>query len=89
MSARTEISIITRVHCSPGKRTSYSPYSCMKIIMGAQPQQGEYHGCPYRHQSEQSISALFGSMNITGTDREKIMVHVRKQAYQVSCRGEF
>ena len=60
----------------------------MKIIMGAQPQQGEYHGCPYRHQSEQSISALFGSMNITGADREKIMVHVRKQAYQVSCRGE-
>jgi len=80
---------IRHAYGKEGKRTSYSPYSCMKIIMGPAPGQGEHHGCPYRHQSEQSISALFGSMNINGADREKIMVHVKKQAFQVACQRHF
>lgn len=82
-NANHSILFTRRLAGKEGKRTSYSPYSCMKIIMGPAPGQGEHHGCPYRHQSEQSISALFGSMNINGADREKIMVHVKKQAFQV------
>ena len=31
-----------------GSRKNYTPFSCMKIIMGSAPEAGAYHGCPYR-----------------------------------------
>jgi DNA primase large subunit len=31
-----------------GARKNYTPYSCMKIIMGTPPEVGAHHGCPYR-----------------------------------------
>jgi DNA primase large subunit len=31
-----------------GARKNYTPYSCMKIIMGTPPESGAFHGCPYR-----------------------------------------
>lgn len=32
-----------------GARKNYTPYSCMKIIMGTPPETGAHHGCPYRY----------------------------------------
>lgn len=32
-----------------GARKNFTPYSCMKIIMGAPPETGAHHGCPYRY----------------------------------------
>jgi len=32
-----------------GARKNYTPYSCMKIIMGTPPETGAFHGCPYRY----------------------------------------
>lgn len=32
-----------------GARKNYTPYSCMKIIMGTPPEAGSHHGCPYRY----------------------------------------
>jgi DNA primase large subunit len=31
-----------------GSRKNYTPFSCMKIIMGTPPEAGAFHGCPYR-----------------------------------------
>eukprot|EP01108_Squamamoeba_japonica_P008942 TRINITY_DN8134_c0_g1_i1.p1 TRINITY_DN8134_c0_g1~~TRINITY_DN8134_c0_g1_i1.p1 ORF type:complete len:158 (-),score=18.58 TRINITY_DN8134_c0_g1_i1:29-478(-) len=40
-----------------GKRTDYSPYSCMKIINGQIPASDDTHGCPFRHQSTTQLRA--------------------------------
>jgi DNA primase large subunit len=32
-----------------GARKNYTPYSCMKIIMGTPPEAGAHHGCPFRY----------------------------------------
>ena len=34
-----------------GARKNYTPYSCMKIIMGTPPEAGAHHGCPFRYAS--------------------------------------
>lgn len=34
-----------------GKRTDYTPYSCMKVILSNPPSQGDYHGEWNRHAS--------------------------------------
>ena len=33
-----------------GARKNYTPYSCMKIIMGTPPEAGAHHGCPFRYE---------------------------------------
>jgi DNA primase large subunit len=42
--------------CEQGRRKDYTPYNCTKIIMGTAPGNGEYHGCPFKHYDEGSLS---------------------------------
>ena len=39
---------VRHMYGKEGARKSYTPYSCMKIIMGAAPEVGGHHGCPYK-----------------------------------------
>jgi DNA primase large subunit len=39
-----------------GSRKNYTPYSCMKIIMGNPPEPGAHHGCPYRWVKQETIN---------------------------------
>ena len=39
---------VRHMYGKEGSRKNYTPYSCLKIIMGAPPETGAYHGCPYR-----------------------------------------
>lgn len=47
-----------------GNRKNYTPYSCMKIIMGSAPEPGAFHGCPYRHASESQLGAMINDLHL-------------------------
>ena len=72
-----------------GKRTNYTPYSCLKIIMGAAPNAGEAHGCPYRHYDERHLSGLLSQMRLDGDVKDTIVGHVRSKNFQLACQRHF
>ena len=61
---------VRHMHGREGKRTDYTPYSCMKIIMGNPPGAGEFHGCPYRHNSEAQLVARLGKLRLEKGDAD-------------------
>ncbi|KAL7466663.1 hypothetical protein ACHAXS_006950, partial [Conticribra weissflogii] len=66
---------IRHMHGKEGKRASYTPYNCTKIIFGNAPQAAvEHHGCPYKHYDDQNLSALLTKLNIgTVPERDAIL----------------
>jgi DNA primase large subunit len=82
---------IRHTHGKEGKRASYTPYNCVKIIMGNPPQGGaEHHGCPYRHYDDASLGALLGQLKIgSAFDRDAIMSHKRDGNFQLACARHF
>jgi len=72
-----------------GARKAYTPYSCMKIIMGTAPESGAYHGCPYRHMPENQLVSMLGSLSIGGKDLQDIMGKVKGGHYRVACQQHF
>jgi DNA primase large subunit len=82
---------IRHMHGKEGKRGSYTPYNCMKIILGNPPNSGvEHHGCPYKHYDDANLSALLGQLKIgNASDREAIMAHKREGNFQLACAKHF
>jgi DNA primase large subunit len=72
-----------------GARKDYTPYSCLKIIIGTPPEAGAYHGCPYRHMPENQLVSLLGSLSIGGKDLQDIMGKVKNGHYQIACQLHF
>ncbi|KAH9708128.1 DNA primase large subunit [Citrus sinensis] len=71
-----------------GKRTDYTPYSCQKII-SLTPGVGDHHGCPYRHFSEENLSAALGRMGVGSRAMEDVLDKVRNRHYQLACTLTF
>lgn len=72
-----------------GARKNYTPYSCMKIIMGAAPEAGAHHGCPYRHSSDAQLAGLLSGLAL-GTGVAKEIAAVAKGGdYQLACLKHF
>mmetsp|Transcript_14158 Transcript_14158/g.21751 ORF Transcript_14158/g.21751 Transcript_14158/m.21751 type:complete len:499 (-) Transcript_14158:21-1517(-) len=80
---------IRHMYGKEGKRKSYTPYNCTKIIMGNPPQSGDHHGCPFRHYDDDHLSALLSSLNLKGPDKEAIMQHKKTKNYNLACVKHF
>ena len=82
---------IRHTHGKEGKRANYTPYNCMKIILGNPPQSGvEHHGCPYKHYDDANLSALLGKLKIGSvSDRDAIMALKKEGNFQLACQKQF
>lgn len=82
---------IRHMHGKEGKRASYTPYSCAKIIFGNPPQSSvEHHGCPYRHYDDSNLSALLTKMRIgNSSDRDSILRLKKENNFQLACLKHF
>ncbi|XP_075454227.1 DNA primase large subunit isoform X1 [Ascaphus truei] len=72
-----------------GKRTDYTPYSCMKIIMSNPPSQGDYHGCPFRHSDPELLKQKLQSFKVSSTGIGEILDLVKGMHYQLACQKYF
>ncbi|NXF07491.1 PRI2 primase, partial [Smithornis capensis] len=72
-----------------GKRTDYTPYSCMKIIMSNPPSQGDYHGCPFRHSDPELLKQKLQSCKIPPSGITQILELVKGMHYQLACQKYF
>ncbi|XP_071663037.1 DNA primase large subunit isoform X2 [Patagioenas fasciata] len=72
-----------------GKRTDYTPYSCMKIIMSNPPSQGDYHGCPFRHSDPELLKQKLQSYKIPPSGITQILDLVKGMHYQLACQKYF
>ncbi|NXE37682.1 PRI2 primase, partial [Ptilorrhoa leucosticta] len=72
-----------------GKRTDYTPYSCMKIIMSNPPSQGDYHGCPFRHSDPELLKQKLQSYKIPPSGINQILELVKGMHYQLACQKYF
>ncbi|KAJ7406966.1 hypothetical protein WISP_129705 [Willisornis vidua] len=72
-----------------GKRTDYTPYSCMKIIMSNPPSQGDYHGCPFRHSDPELLKQKLQSYKIPPSGITQILELVKGMHFQLACQKYF
>ncbi|XP_069873350.1 DNA primase large subunit isoform X2 [Dipodomys merriami] len=72
-----------------GKRTDYTPFSCMKIILTNPPGQGDYHGCPFRHSDPELLKQKLQSYKVSPAGISEILDLVKGSHYQVACQKYF
>ncbi|XP_078011429.1 LOW QUALITY PROTEIN: DNA primase large subunit [Phascolarctos cinereus] len=72
-----------------GKRTDYTPFSCMKIILTNPPSQGDYHGCPFRHSDPELLKQRLQSSKVSQTGINQILDYVKGTHYQLACQKFF
>ncbi|KAG9493763.1 hypothetical protein GDO78_001570 [Eleutherodactylus coqui] len=72
-----------------GKRTDYTPYSCMKIILSNPPSQGDYHGCPFRHSDPELLKQKLQSFKVSSTGINQILDLVKGMHFQLACQKYF
>ncbi|XP_077164061.1 DNA primase large subunit isoform X3 [Paroedura picta] len=72
-----------------GKRTDYTPFSCMKIILSNPPGQGDYHGCPFRHSDPELLKQKLQAYKIPSTGVSQILDLVKGMHYQLACQKYF
>ncbi|NXO03477.1 PRI2 primase, partial [Rhinopomastus cyanomelas] len=72
-----------------GRRTDYTPYSCMKIITSNPPSQGDYHGCPFRHCDPELLKQKLQSYKTPSSGISQILELVKGMHFQLACQKYF
>ncbi|XP_017320524.1 DNA primase large subunit [Ictalurus punctatus] len=72
-----------------GKRTDYTPYSCMKVILSNPPSQGDFHGCPFRHADPELLKQKLQSYKLSPGGIMQILDLVKGMHYQLACQKYF
>ncbi|XP_063230800.1 DNA primase large subunit-like [Bacillus rossius redtenbacheri] len=71
-----------------GKRTNYTPYSCLKIIMeNVGP--GDNHGCPFKHTDLPVLKQQLLGYGIPVAGIQQIADYVERGHYQIACGKYF
>lgn len=72
-----------------GARKNYTPYSCLKIIMGTPPEAGAFHGCPYRHATDSQLAGLLNGLKLSVPDAKEVIGIAKSGNYQLACQKHF
>uniref|UniRef100_A0AAX7U9W9 DNA primase large subunit n=1 Tax=Astatotilapia calliptera TaxID=8154 RepID=A0AAX7U9W9_ASTCA len=72
-----------------GKRTDYTPYSCMKVILSNPPSQGDHHGCPFRHSDPELLKQKLQVYKVSPSGINQILELVKGMHYQLACQKYF
>lgn len=72
-----------------GKRTDYTPYSCMKVILSNPPSQGDHHGCPFRHSDPELLKQKLQFYKVSPSGIHQILELVKGMHYQLACQKYF
>ncbi|VEU44499.1 unnamed protein product [Pseudo-nitzschia multistriata] len=72
-----------------GKRQSYPPYTCSKIINSNAPNANEHHGCPYKHSSVQDLSRMLSRLGVAPSQQKSIVAQKQSHNYQLACVEHF
>lgn len=72
-----------------GKRTDYTPYSCMKVILSNAPSQGDHHGCPFRHSDPELLKQKLQFYKVSPGGISQILELVKGMHYQLACQKYF
>ncbi|XP_049927939.1 DNA primase large subunit [Epinephelus moara] len=72
-----------------GKRTDYTPYSCMKVILSNAPSQGDHHGCPFRHSDPELLKQKLQFYKVSPNGISQILELVKGMHYQLACQKYF
>ncbi|KAK9464705.1 eukaryotic and archaeal DNA primase, large subunit-domain-containing protein, partial [Lipomyces arxii] len=73
-----------------GSRKNYKPYSCQQILSDNAPTGNEYHGCPFRHFSEDNLVHAVEGLGVADkTVLRSIREDVRNKHFHVACTRVF
>jgi DNA primase large subunit len=72
-----------------GKRQSYPPYTCAKVINSNAPNANEHHGCPYKHSTVQDVTLMLTKLGVTPIKQKPILTHQKSHNYQLACVEHF
>lgn len=71
-----------------GRMVDYSPYSCIKIIMG-NVGPGESHGCPFKHWDSGILKSKMNEHGVSQEGVQEISTLVTNGHFQIACTKYF